>query len=630
MCVPIRSIRVFISACLLLVLAAGGAAAAQAPVRYRLTFPDPAHHWMQVDVVFPEVAAAPLHVFMSQTSPGRYSRHEFAKNVYDVRAFDGAGRALRPDRVRPSEWAIATDDGTVRVDYKVYGDRVDGTYLAIDTTHAHINMPAALMWAAGLENRPVRVDFVPPAGLPWKVATQLHPTADPDVFTGGNLQYLMDSPAEFGTFLLRTFTTGGRTFRIALHEQGTAEEADRFAADVRKLVRQEGAVYGEFPHYEPGTYTFLADYLPWADFDGMEHRNSTVMTYRGSLGDPAQRIGILNTVAHEFFHCWNVERIRPRGLEPFNFERLNMSGDMWLAEGVTSYYQTVFMQRAGLATIDDTARAYARVINAILFDPGRLVRTAQQMSEMAPFVDGGHPNDRTNWANTVISYYTWGDGIGLALDLSLRERSGGRITLDDFMRAMWRKYGRPGGPAEGLVGHPYTIDDARRTLGEVAGDQAFADRFFRRYVQGHEAADYQALLAPAGLVLRPRHPGRAWIGDVGLDFGRRGAEVDALVPFGSPAYRAGIEQDDRIVTIDGRSMTSGNALASVLGRHRPGDRVRVRFVRRDGSGVQAMMTLAADPRLELVPVEETGGTLTAAERAFRQRWLGPHPAVPDR
>jgi predicted metalloprotease with PDZ domain len=618
---PIRSLRVLSSAVLVLLLA--GVAAAQEPVSYRLTFPEPAHHWMQVDATFAQAGAGPLRIYMSRTSPGRYALHEFAKNVYDVRAFDGAGRELAVTRAEPYEWDVASPDGTVHMEYRLYGDRVDGTYLAVDTTHAHINMPAALMWAGGLENRPVRVEFVPPAGTRWKVATQLHPTSDPDVFTCANLQYLMDSPAEFGDFTMRTFTEGGRTFRIALHEPGTTPaEADAFAADVHRIVRQEGAVYGEFPEYEPGTYTFLADYLPWADFDGMEHRNSTVMTYRGSLGNPQQRIGILNTVAHEFFHCWNVERIRPKGLEPFDFEHVNMASSMWLAEGFTSYYQTLFMQRAGLATIGDTADAYQRVVNAMMFGPGRLVRTAQQMSQMAPFIDGGRPIDRTNWANTVISYYTEGDAIGLALDLSLRERSEGRITLDDFMRAMWRKFGRPGGPAEGLVGHPYTIDEARETLGEVAGDQGFANDFFHRYVQGHDVADYRRLLAAAGLVVRPAHPGRVWIGNLHLNFSADGATLSGLAPFGSPVYEAGIDQDDTIRTIDGRPITEEGALTAVMSRHHAGDRVPVEFTRRDGSHVTATLTLAADPRIEIVPVEQAGGTLTAAERAFRESWLG--------
>jgi predicted metalloprotease with PDZ domain len=356
----------------------------------------------------------------------------------------------------------------------------------------------------------------------------------------------------------------------------------------------------------------------------MEHRNSTVMTFRGSLGDPQQRTRILNTVAHEFFHCWNVERIRPRGIEPFDFEHLDMSEGLWLAEGFTNYYGTLLMQRAGLTTLDDTVQAYARVINAVTFDPGRQVRTAEQMSAMAPFIDGGATIDRTNWTNTVISYYTWGDAIGLALDLSLRERTNGRVTLDDFMRAMWQTYGKPGGPAEGLVGHPYSMDEARQTLAKVAGDQKFAEQFFADYVAGHDVAGYKTLLAPAGLVLQPAHPGHAWIGNLRLDYSDQGAAIEELVPADSPAYRAGLEQDDTITSMDGHRPDSEGALDAVLAAHKPGDRVSVEFRRRDGTRATATITMAADPRVELVPIESAGGTLTPAQQAFRKAWLGAH------
>ena len=315
------------------------AAGAEPAVEYRLSFPSPAHHWAQVEVLFPGLPAGPLQARMSRSSPGRYALHEFSKNVYDVHAFDGAGRELTATRPNPHEWDVAGHDGTVRLQYKIYGDQVDGTYLAIDTTHAHINMPATLMWARGLDARPVRVQFELPEGLRWTIATQLFPTDDDRTFTAPNLQYLMDSPAELSPQSFRAFTVtnpdGKRfTIRTAVHHDATDADVDQYLAGVRRIVEEEKVVFGEFPDYEPGTYTFLADYVPWGGIDGMEHRNSTVVaaptTIRGAAG------GVLDTVAHEFFHSWNVERIRPRSLEPFNFDDANMSGELWLAEGFTS------------------------------------------------------------------------------------------------------------------------------------------------------------------------------------------------------------------------------------------------------------------------------------------------------
>jgi predicted metalloprotease with PDZ domain len=604
------------------------AAAAQAPIEYRLSFPAPAHHWAEIQVTFTGLADAPLHARMSRSSPGRYAVHEFAKNVYDVHAFDGAGRELTASRPDPAAWDVQGHDGTVRLTYKIYGNTVDGTYLAIDTTHAHINMPATLMWGRGLEDRPVRLQIVPPPALGWTAATQLFPTSDPWTFTAPNLQYLMDSPIELSAQAIRTFTVRnpeGRelTIRAAVHSDATAADVDAYAAAVETIVREEGAIYGEFPEYETGRYTFLADYVPWGGGDGMEHRNSTVVSSATSLrAGPAR---VLPTVAHEFFHGWNVERIRPASLEPFDFTRANISGELWLAEGFTQYYGGLVMQRTGLASLDATVRTIGNTVDAVLNDPGRRLNSAVDMSRLAPFSDAATSIDRTNLSNTFISYYTYGSAVALALDLSLRERSNGRISLDDYMRALWRKYGRPGGPQPGLVANPYTLRDARATLAEVAGDAAFADAFFDRYVEGRDVADYARLLQQAGLVLRKRNPDAAWLGPVTLDPSGR---VSSLVQPGTPAIDAGFDQDDVITAVDGKRPAGASTLESIVRTHKPGDRVTIAFTHPDGTPGSGVVTLAEDPSVEAVTLESTGGVPTAAQQAFRAAWLGSKRAQP--
>ena len=487
---------------------------------------------------------------MSRSSPGRYSLHDFAKNVYDVHVFGDDNRELTAIRPDPYGWNVVNHRDSVTVRYKVYGDRLDGTYLAIDPTHAHVNMPAAIMWARGLDDRPARLTFEQPAGATWRVATQLHPGSTPFEFTAPNLQYLMDSPAEFGPVAIRQFSVGSRTFRFALHHTGTDADLDAFVKDVEKIVRQEGAIYGEYPAYEPGTYTFLADYLPYASHDGMEHRNSAVITAAASIREDRARL--LNTVAHEFFHCWNVERIRPRALEPFDFDRANVSGELWLAEGFTQYFAPLVMHRAGLVDLATTAKTMGGLVEAVTLNTGRLVGSAEEMSRMAPLVDGGRTVDRTNWSHRVISYYAFGGAIALALDLTLRERSDSRITLDDYMRAMWRLHGRPGGMRGGYVDQPYTSVDAEARLAEVSGDRAFARDFFARHVRGHDVADYARLLGRAGLVLRKRSAGRAWLGDLRLDSATGTLRIGQLVAPNWPAYVAGLEQDDEVRQADGQ------------------------------------------------------------------------------
>jgi predicted metalloprotease with PDZ domain len=594
---------------------------ARGEIVYRVTFSVPEHHVADVEVTFPDVTGT-LQARMSRSSPGRYAVHEFAKNVYDVHAFDGAGRERTIVQPNPYEWDVPNHDGTVRITYRIFGDLVDGTYLGIDTSHAHMNMPATFMWARGFDDRPERFTFVPPQGSTWKVATQLYPTGDPWTFTAPNVQYMMDSPTELSAYALRQFTVknpDGRTvtIRTAVHSEASEQDLDYYAAGVEKIVKEAGAVYGEYPEYEPGgTYTFLADYLPWDGGDGMEHRNSTVVTGRGSVRDA------LGTASHEFFHCWNVERIRPHGLEPFSFEDANMTDSLWVAEGFTQYYGSLLLARAGVWTPKQAIAAFGSLADAVVTGPGRQVNSAVGMSHMAPFVDAARSIDPTDFSNTFISYYAYGGAIALGLDLSLRDRTDGRVTLDDFMRAMWRKYGKPGGPAPGLVGHPYSLDDIHETLAEVAGDRVFADDFFHRYMVGRDVVDYARLLQRAGIVFRRRHPGRAWIGD--LEGETAGARIGALTAPGSPAYEAGLDVDDQITAIDGKPVETWPQVQDVLVAHKPGARVTVVFRRRTGALAHATMTLKEDPALEAALVEDTGGTPTAAQRAFREAWLGSH------
>ena len=321
-------------------------------------------------------------------------------------------------------------------------------------------------------------------------------------------------------------------------------------------------------------------------------------------------------MAHEFFHCWNVERIRPKTLEPFNFEDANVSGELWLAEGFTQYYGMLLMVRAGLSPSDHGVGLTGSALE-ILNAPGRQFHSPVEMSEMAPFTDAAAAIDETNFSNTFISYYTYGAAIATALDLSLRERSDGKITLDDYMRAMWLAYGKPDGPSPAIIAKPYTLRDARDRLADVSGDRAFANDFFDKYIEGRQAPDYATLFARAGLVLRRRNPQGAWAGVLDENapvVARRtrrsvaavatdpwtgaGVAISELVPWGSPAFTAGLDEADIITAVDGRPVDTVEQWRSVLRTHKPGDRIAVGYVR-DGAKAATTLTLAEDPAMEV-------------------------------
>jgi predicted metalloprotease with PDZ domain len=595
------------------VVAVFATSAAAQDVAYEVAFPNAVHHEAQVTLTLTGLPPGPLQLRMSRASPGRYALHEFAKNVYAVRAVDGGGRALPVTRPDPYGWDVADHDGTVRVSYTVFGDLGDGTYAQIDETHAHLNMPAAFMWARGLDRRPIRITFRVPERSGWKIATQLVPTAEPATFTAPGLQYFMDSPTELSAFSLREWpvTAGGRTasIRLAVHHLGDEADVDRYAAMARAVVPQAIAVFGELPAFDRGTYTLIACYLPWAGDDGMEHRNSTFLTEPAALRDGAP--GLLGTLSHEFFHAWNVERLRPRALEPFDFERANMSGELWFAEGFTSYYGPLLIARAGLATAAQYAHRLSQAVSQVITSPARGFASPVEISLQAPLVDAAAAVDPTNRHNTFLSYYTWGSVVGLGLDLTVRRRFG--ITLDDYMRLLWARHGRPE--------VPYTLDDLERALAEVTRDSAFARDFFARFVRGREVPDLRALLGGAGFLLRPAHPGRAFLGLVQLDYGTAGARIDGGTQVGSPLYQAGLDRNDVIVSLDGRPLAGDAVWQAVKAAHRPGDVIAVEYVSR-GRRETGRITLVEDPRLEVVTYEEAGMPVTDAMRRFREAWLG--------
>ncbi len=586
---------------------------AQHQTIYTLSFPNAVHHEAEVQMTFSEVKQDTLKVLMPRTSPGRYAIHEFAKNVYNMRATDAQGKPLQVFRTGTNAWNVVGHQGTVNVSYTLFADHADGTYAGVDETHAHLNMPATLMYARGFEQSPSFVTFNLPEGRNWKVATQLKPEQG-DTFSAPNFQYLMDSPAELSDFDLAEWTVQdkgkARKIRVALHHQSAPELFQLYVGKVNKIVAEQQAIFGELPDYDFGTYTFIGCYMPQAVGDGMEHRNSTILTSSRPL--EAAMNSLLNTVSHEFFHAWNVERIRPKSLEPFNFQEANMSEALWLAEGFTSYYGDLVMARSGIFDLKKYTSDLAGDLNYVLLSPGRHYHSLAEMSMQAPFVDAARSVDPVNRHNTFISYYTYGSMTGLALDMTLRQNH--NKTLDDFMQALWRKYGQPE--------KPYTLTDLEETLAEVSGDKVWAHQFFRSSIYGSELPDFAPLLAKAGLELRKAKPGTATLHRLWLDYSKAGATITDGTTVNTGAYKAGLDRGDQILTLDGRKIRKEKDLQKVLQKHKPGDSIPVTFTRL-GRPRTATLVLDEETILEVVPYENIGKQLLPEMEQYRQAWLGP-------
>jgi predicted metalloprotease with PDZ domain len=592
------------------------AANAQTKVRnevyYTVSFPNATHHEAEITMTLTDVSRGTIRVRMSRSSPGRYATHEFGKNIYNVKAKDLEGKRLSVKQVEGDVYEIANQGTVVKVSYTLFGNHTDGTYVSIDASHAHLNMPASFMWAEGLANRPIKFEFVDIDKAGWKVATQLK-NEGANVYSAPDLQYMMDSPTELADVKTSSWdlvNTNGKKQKmgIAVHSDDDQATVDNFAKMVQKIVLEERAVFGEQPDYDFGSYTFLDDVHPSNFGDGMEHRNST------SIVDGADKIAgnekyLLGTYSHEFFHSWNVERIRPKSLEPFNFEHANMSNELWFAEGFTQYYGEMLLVRSGFNTVEEYTPTIAGLVNSVTASPAPGKYPPTQMSRYAVFTDAGVAIDATNYTNIFTSYYYYGGATALALDLRLRSEF--KITLDDYMRQVWLAYGK--------TGKPYTIPDLQAVLAKVTNPK-FAAAFFTDYIYGIKKNDYQALLANAGLLLQKAQPGKGWMGRVQSKLSNGGLMITGSTASNTPVYKAGIDAGDIILKIGGQEAKTLSATADAVKDKKPGDKIAVTYKNRTGTH-ETTIILEESPAYEVITFEKAGKELTQQQKDFRSSWL---------
>ena len=565
---------------------------------YNISFENAVHHEAKVRITFPQVKTKMINVRMSRTSPGRYALHEFVKNVYGFKATNSKGEELTVNREDPYSWQVNDHDGTVNIEYTLFANRGDGTYSQIDETHAHLNIPATFMYAEEFQHRHIQVNFDVREDLNWKVATQLKQETG-TTYSAPNLYYFMDSPTEISDFDRKSFNLNGQEIQFALHHQGTKQEFTEYFDQVKRIVEQEKAVYGELPDFDYDKYTFLACYMPNVSGDGMEHRNSTILTDKESLSEGGMK-GNIGTVAHEFFHAWNVERIRPDELEPFDFTEANMTGSLWFAEGFTSYYTGLMLCRAKINTPQEYIEGLSGTFNYVWNSPALEYFNPVEMSYQAPFVDAATSVDPTNRENTFISYYSYGSVLGLALDLSLRQQN---LNLDNFMKLMWEKYGRPE--------VAYSVEEIEESLKEYAGAE-FASEFFNKHIYNSEMPDYKALFTSVGIILK-RNPEKKYFG-ASLKETEDGLQIRGNTFKGSPAYEAGLDSGDILTSVSGTSITNMDEFNKLI--EEAPKKLQVTF-KRYGEEKTTEVTLKPDPAYE-ISIDEN-----ASKEAIknRQAWL---------
>jgi predicted metalloprotease with PDZ domain len=476
--------------------------APQRPARidYTIAMPQVASHLYSITLSVSGLAGRPVNLQMPVWSPGRYGRMDFAKNVQEFAASGSDGKPLRWDRLNGSLWRVfpGAKPG-LRVTYRVFADApMSGTFSVLDSAHANWNGASLFMYVEGHKQDPVSLTIEPPDN--WTIMNGAVSRASQRQFQFPNYDLLIDTPTEVApaaSLMLDSFVVDNRIYRVMVHHNGpvSAGTRARFVGDVEKIVRYENSVFGPPPLEE---YTFLFN-IGFPGGDGMEHLYSTQIQNGRVWTDTAALLPGMSSAAHEYFHVWNVKRVRPAALGPFDYTREQYQPSLWVAEGWTQYYGQVALRRAG---IQDTSVFYGRMaslIRANLTAPGRKEVSARMASFEAPFWDGAPQAQPVNFDNTFFDYYTHGAGIALYLDLFIRHQTNNAKSLDNaFNNLRARSWDAPKASYY-LQGRGYTEDDVEKAVSDAAGVNLHD--WFEKHVGGTEDMDYDTALGWAGLKL---------------------------------------------------------------------------------------------------------------------------------
>lgn len=583
------------------ILETAPAAAQSDPIRYTLRFPAPHTHYVEVEAVYPTGGRPEVDLFMAVWTPGSYLVREYERHVENVTASGPGGARLGVAKTRKNRWRIQTGGApSVTLNYRVYGREMTVRNNWIEAGFAMINGAPTFITLADRTPRPHEVRVELPAG--WRTAaTPLMPVPGAaNTFRAADFDELVDSPMIAGTPVIREFEVAGKKHYLVLEGDPSFFDADRAAADAKKIVEAGGAVMGryDYPHYY--FLTLVTD-----SGGGLEHKNSTMlMAGRYTTRNHRSYHGWNGLVAHEYFHNWNVKRLRPIELGPFDYENEVHTRGLWIAEGFTDYYGGLLLPRAGLSTRDEYLDDLSNQIEAVQNTPGRLV-TPVGSASFDTWIKQYRPDENT--ANTSVNYYPKGAVIAFLLDAKIRMATGGAKSLDDGVRLAYQRYSGEKG---------YTLDEFYQTMSEVAGVDLAP--WFHEVVDTTHELDYSEALAYFGLRFRPVETknARAWLGmNTRTDNGRL---IVTQVRRGTPVYDAGLNVDDEILAIDDVRVRA-DGLTSRLEQYKPGDTVTLLVARRDRL-TRLPVTLGAEPgrpwRLEVAP------EATPEQKARFASWTG--------
>lgn len=531
-------------------------------ISYTVSMSKPWTHLLEVEmrVKSPQPSDA-AEIVMPVWTPGSYLIREYERHVQDFAAKDTSGNPLAWEKTNKNTWRIATRGVSEYVaTYRVYANELTVRTNELNDEHAFFNNAATLMFPKDNLKAPSTLKVIPFAN--WKIATGLPKVeGQENTFRAENFDILYDSPFEVGDFKEVSFEVQGVPHRIVFEGEGNYD-LQKTARDVKKIVEEAYKIFGELPYKD---YTFIVNLRGGG---GLEHLNSTALQF-GKFGFTSQYNGFLGLVAHEFFHLWNVKRIRPDALGPFDYSNENYTKLLWVAEGGTSYYGDLLVKRAGFVSDKEFLAGKAQGFQALQNRPGRFQTSAEEASFDA-WIKGYRPDE--NSINNQISYYDKGEILAFLLDIEIRRASGGAKSLDDVMRYLYAEFFKKN--------KNYTPQDFQKAAEMMAGKPL--EDFFSKYVRGRDEIDYNSTLNALGLQLTTGGGASAReTAYLGANLRQEGERLNiTAVPFGTPAYDQGLNANDQIIAVDG-NRASQTFLQNYLSEKRPGDKIKLTVFRFD-------------------------------------------------
>ncbi|MGF6658170.1 putative metalloprotease with PDZ domain [Paraburkholderia youngii] len=592
------------------------------PIRYTIVPSNPAAHLFEVTVTVADPDPAGQRFMLPVWIPGSYMVREFARNIVTLRAVNDAGRKVRVEKVDKHTWLAAPVKGALTLRYEVYAWDMSVRAAHLDDTIGFFNGTSVFLSPLGHEDAQCVVDIQKPQGAAyrdWRVATALPEARGTRRYGFGeyraqNYDELVDHPVTLGEFALATFKSHGVPHDVVIGGRVIGLDMERLCRDLKRICEAQIALFEPKSKKAPvERYVFMTQAVT-DGYGGLEHRASTALICNRTdlpvQGRDAMSEGYrtyLGLCSHEYFHTWNVKRIKPAGFAPYDLGIENYTSLLWLFEGFTSYYDDLILVRSGVISQDDYFGLLGKVIGGVQRGSGRLKQSVAESSFDA-WVKYYRQDE--NAPNAIVSYYTKGSLIALAFDLTIRAQTGNQKSLDDVMRLLWKRFGR-----DFYRGKPVGVDESEIEAIFAEASGAELAELFAEGVRGTRDLPLDALLAPFGVTLAPDVDKN---GKPSLGVRLRGGADCALatVHEGSAAQKAGLSAGDVLIALDGLRVTGGN-IDALLARYQPGAKVEVHAFRRD----ELRVTQVKLDGPEVARYKLTVSDHRPAARKALERWL---------